>query len=134
MPYDFAVDPKTGDWLFSANRDIQGVEGEMVVAMRIRNRLRIARGTWHLDPTNGALGSRLETLFRLPRQRALNEARLMVEEALAPMDDINLTNVVVTELGVSGMKLAIDYEIIHGDDFVPASDRLNETLTFELPS
>lgn len=131
--YDFAIDINTGDWVFSGNRDIQGVQGNQVVAQRIYTRLSIVRGTWHLDPTNGSLGSRLETLFRIPRQRALLEARLMVEEALASMDDVNLTNVTIEEEGLGGLRLKIDYEVTQSDDFLPASDRLNESLTIDLP-
>lgn len=131
--YDFAVDPKTGDWVFSSNRDIQGVEGNDVVKQRILNRLRIVRGSWDLDPTNGMLGSRLDTLFRIPRQRAVMEAHLMVEEALAPMSDVNVTKVTVEEEGLGGLRLKIEYEIISSDDFLPASDRLNESLTVDLP-
>lgn len=134
MPYDFAIDTKTGDWLFSANRDIQGVEGDQVIQNRIINRLRIERGTWPLDPTDGALGSRLRSLTRVSRARALKEARLYVEEALAPMsDDISVTDVVVEEQGVSAIKLTISYDIIRSEDFVPATDRLSETLAVELP-
>lgn len=131
--YDFAIDINTGDWVFSGNRDIQGVQGNQVVAQRIHTRLSIVRGTWHLDPTNGSLGSRLETLFRIPRQRALLEARLMVEEAVASMDDVNLTNVTIEEEGLGGLRLKIDYEVTQSDDFLPASDRLNESLTIDLP-
>lgn len=133
MAYDFATDPLTGDWLFSGNRDVQGVEGEQVVAQRIRHRLRIVRGSWALDPSDGALGSRLEQMLRLPRQRAILEARIMVEEALSPMDDVTVTDVQVVEQGTTTLKLTILYQIIQGDDFVPDTDRLNETLTIELP-
>lgn len=135
MAYDLALDPVTGDWLFSGNRDFQGVEGEQVIAQRIRNRLRIVRRAWQLDPSDGALGSRLEEAFRLPRGRLMRELRLMVDEALAPMsDDIEVTGVVVTEEGLGGMKIKIDYTIRSSDAGVPVENREGESLTFELPT
>jgi phage gp46-like protein len=134
MAYDLAIDPVTGDWLFSGNRDFQGVEGEQVIAQRIRTRLRIVRRAWALDPSDGALGSRLEEAVRLPRGRVLRELRLMVDEALAPMsDDIELTDVVVEEEGIGGVKMRIDYTIRSSDAGVPVEDRMGESLTFELP-
>ena len=134
MAYDFATDPVTGDWVFSANRDIQGVEGEQVIAQRIRHRLRIIRRAWELDPSDGSLGSRLHETLRLPRQRVLLEMRLIVDEALAPMsEDIELVDVRATETGTGGVKVEIDYVVTDDESLIPFSQRTLETLTLELP-
>jgi hypothetical protein len=133
MAYDIATDPKTGDWLFSANRDIQHVEGEDVVSQRLRHRLKIVRGAWILDPSDGALGSRIEQAFRLPRGRVIREMPLIVQEALAPMsDDIDLQTVEVEEVTPTQIRVRIDYAITSGDDLVPAEERLSEIINFEL--
>lgn len=133
MAYDIATDPKTGDWLFSANRDIQHIEGADVIAQRIRHRLKIVRDAWPLDPSEGALGSRLEQVFRLPRGRIVREIPLIVQEALAPMsDEIDVTTVEVEDVTVTSIRVRIDYAITSGDDLVPIEERLSETINFEL--
>ncbi len=132
--WDIATDPVTGDWVFSANRDIQHVEGDQVIAQRIRHRLRIARRAWELDPSDGALGSRLEEALRLPRGRVIREMRLMVDEALAPMsDDIEIIDVRAIETGLGGLKVEIDYVVTEDDTIIPFEERLLNTLTYELP-
>lgn len=106
--FDIAINHKTGDWVFAANADFQGVSGLDVVQQRILTRLRMVRG-WELDPTNGTLGSRLTADLRLPRGRAVRELPLAVREALAPMDDISVQDVVVTQESRNSIRLHINY-------------------------
>ncbi len=95
MAYDIAIDLATGDFIFSPSNDIAGVQGDQLLIQRVHVRLMIERGSFPYDPSDGLLGSRLRTLLRVPTQRALREAQLMIEEALAPMTDITVTNVSV---------------------------------------
>jgi phage gp46-like protein len=93
LSFDIALDYNTGDIIMAPNMDIQGRTGPDVYEQRIRIRLKIQRGTWELDPTDGELGSRLLELARMPAQRALVDVEQYVREALAPMDDIVVENV-----------------------------------------
>lgn len=129
--YDVAINHKTGDWVFSANADIQGVIGEQVVQQRILTRLRIARG-WELDPTNGTLGSRLRGDLRLPKGRAMRELPLAVREALAPMDDITVQDVTVTEESPTSLRVTVQYLTIEptGESF--QTERLASSVVFEV--
>lgn len=130
--YDIAVDHKTGDWVFAANADFQGVSGDQVVEQRILTRLRIIRG-WELDPTNGALGSSLRNDLRLQRGRARRELPLAVREALTPMDDVRVQEVVVTddEDDLGALRLRIEYQII--DPFNEVSvERQSNALVLEI--
>lgn len=90
--WDIALDLNTGDLIPSASGDFQGRDGSDLTHQRMIIRLRVPRGSWHLDPT-GTLGSRLKDVMRLPDFRAVPEAQLVVEEALRPMDDIEVVNV-----------------------------------------
>lgn len=132
MAYDFAL-TKNGDWIFSANGDIQGVAGELLLQQRVMTRLKIVQG-WALDPTNGLLGSRLKSGLRLPQGRALRELPLMVREALAPITDINILDV-TTELVPSDSRavlLKIVYVAVDEDRDDIIKQQAQETLTIEL--
>lgn len=134
MMYDFALDTKTGDWIFGANGDIQGVEGETVIEQRVWTRLHIRQG-WELDPTNGQLGSRLSLgLHAIPRGRALIELPLMVKEALAPMDDISVSDVWTeeSETDVNAIVIHIRYTVIDVDRDDLIQQESQESLTIEL--
>lgn len=133
MTWDIATDPNTGDWLFSANRDLQAAVETQVVAQRIRNRLRIVRGSWPLDPSDGALGSDLAVSLHSERGRAIREAPLAVREALAPMDDISILNVSVEE-GARSLTIVLEYVVTQEEDFNSMAERVSETLLFEIPA
>src|SRR5450759_461426 len=96
MAVDLAIDPATGDLLFGPNLDFQTVTEDAVTAQRARVRLRIEQG-WLNDPSGGLLGSRLRAALHLPRSRLLLETSAFIEEALAPMDDIEIVSVTVNE-------------------------------------
>lgn len=132
MAYDFALS-KDGDWIFSANGDVQGVSGELLVEQRVKTRLRIVQG-WALDPTNGLLGSRLKSGLRLPKGRALRELPLMVREALAPMTDIRIQDVTTEEVSSDSraVLLKIIYVAIDEDRGDVIEQQAQETITIEL--
>ena len=98
MAWDIAIDLVTGDLVWTGINDFAARDGSALDKQRIHVRLFIERGEFIYDPTNGALGSRLLDILRLPRQRAINEADLYVREALEPMDDIEVVNVGVEEV------------------------------------
>jgi hypothetical protein len=100
MAWDVAIDLVTGDLVWTGVNDFGSRDGSALDKQRIHVRLFVERGEFIYDPTNGALGSRLLDILRLPRQRALNEAELYIREALEPMDDIEVVNVGVEEVVV----------------------------------
>lgn len=130
MPVDLAFDFKVGDLAVAPNKDLDRKTGADLVEQRIRVRLKIIQGSWLLDPTGGSLGSRLVDALRLPMFRATTEIPLMVQEALEPMDDISVTNVVVTpdEDDSSSVSLAIYYTILD-DSGLTTSEELTTSLT-----
>ena len=96
MAWDFGLDPATGDFIFGANHDLMGVSGEDLDRQRISVRLKIPLGTFAYDETE-LLGSRLRSAQRLPMERGLAEIPKLVEEALEPMEDIDVRSVTVAE-------------------------------------
>jgi hypothetical protein len=93
MAFDLAVDFNYGDLLVGASKDIEVRTGIQSVEQRIRARLHMYQGEWSLDPTGGRLGSTLHDVTRLPNWRAVQEIPLVVKEALAPMEDIDVRDV-----------------------------------------
>jgi len=94
MAWDLGLDPATGDFIFGANRDLMGVSGEDLDRQRISVRVKIPLGTFAYDETE-LLGSRLHSALRLPMERGLAEIPKLIEEALAPMSDIQIRDVLV---------------------------------------
>lgn len=137
MPSDFAIWPLTGDLVFSSNFDYQLVVNEQTVDQRMRVRLRIDRDSFEDDPSGGYLGSYLKDIFHLPRKQAIEEAELYVRQALEPMTDITITDIVVTEDPDTqkSLKLTISYFINEEEDDIIESENpdLIETLTIEVP-
>jgi hypothetical protein len=134
MTRDAALDSKTGDWLFSSNTDLQAVVGDQVVQQRIMTRVKMSRG-WLLDPTRGSLGSLIRTsASRLSKERALNEVPLMIKEALAPMDDIELRSVVALENpdDIHSLIIEILYVTIDPTSTVNVDSQITESLAFEV--
>jgi phage gp46-like protein len=96
LSFDIAINYSTGDFIMAPNMDIQGRTGPDVFEQRIRIRLRIQRGTWLLDPTDGELGSRILELSRVSSERAVAEVEQYVREALEPMTDITVRDVIAS--------------------------------------
>jgi hypothetical protein len=132
MAVDLAIDPATGDLLFGPNLDFQTVTEDAVTAQRARVRLRIEQG-WVNDPSDGLLGSRLRAALHLPRSRLLLETSAFIEEALAPMDDIEIVSVMVNESDTdpNALKVSLEIQPSTSDD----SDVVGETqiIDFDLP-
>lgn len=95
MAVDIAFDNTIGDLLATPGNDVGLYSGEAVVAQRMRTRLKIPLGSWILDPTGGSLGSRLYDATRMPVSRAIGEIPMIVKEALLPMTDIRVEDVLV---------------------------------------
>jgi hypothetical protein len=133
MARDIAIDPLTGDWLFTANRDLQVVSANELIKQRIWVRVKIEKG-WILDFTGGTLGSRTKSGLRLTSERILDELPLMIEEAVQPMDDIALRRV-WTEISPDDPRAAvvhIEYEAIRPFEAQPLIPRPSSHLAFEL--
>jgi hypothetical protein len=130
MAVDLAFDFKVGDLAIAPNKDLDRKTGSDLVEQRIRVRLKIIQGSWLLDPTGGSLGSRLIDALRLPMFRAVTEIPLIVQEALEPMDDINVTNVVAApnEDDSSSVDLTIYYSILD-DSGQTTEEQLTTSVT-----
>ena len=129
--WDFATDPATGDWLFSANRDVAGIDGDSLDRQRIMNRLKITRGSFNYDET-GVLGSRLrEAGSRISTAQAEIGMPILIEEALEPMEDIIVRNVSVTvnEDEPGRIDVALSYShAIDPDETILTPDETDEFL------
>lgn len=98
---DLAID-NNGDLIFGGNRDLLTVDGQEQVEQRIRMRLLLPQGTFIHD-TEEMVGSDLagpelgSLLRRLPTDdRVYDDLALRVQEALAPMEDIQVSDVKMT--------------------------------------
>ena len=97
MATDLAIDYNTGDLLISPTHDFDLRTGVQTIEQQIRVRLRIIQGQWALDPTAGALGSRMREMFRLPVWRVITELPLVIHEALDQMAEIRVTDIDVQQ-------------------------------------
>lgn len=122
MAFDLQVDLSSGDLVFDAKRDLAGVEAENLIKQRIHTRLTIERGTFIYDRT-GTLGSRLFSMLGIGIPRNSDSLRMLIEEALQPMDDINIQSVEVfsyndgTDIVTDPRKIAanIKYQISYAN-------------------
>lgn len=130
MAWDLAIDYNTGDLKVGPSNDFQARVGPDTIAQRIRVRLRIPEGDWSLDPSDGELGSRMDDVLRMPTWRALTELELVVREALAPMDDIEVHNIVVVQKTANSVGLQIEYRLLFAEDETPISE--GEILSTEI--
>jgi len=94
MSWDFALDGETGDWVFGPDRDYLSVTGNAILRQNILTRLKIPRGSFIYDEI-GSLGSRLYDALRMTRDDAISEIPGIVREALAPMNEIVVSDVQV---------------------------------------
>lgn len=97
MATDLMLDKATGDLRAEPNNDIAVVTGGDLIDQRIRVRLKTPQGDWlnNLGLAEGdfGMGSRMFEMTRLPMDRAFAEIPLVVKEALAPMTDIRVQDV-----------------------------------------
>jgi hypothetical protein len=134
MAWDLAIDYNTGDLKVAPNEDFQARTGPATIDQRIRVRLRIEQGEWALDPSGGQLGSRLSEVLRLPNWRAMTELELVVKEALASMDDIDVQNVIVTKTDERTIGMQIEYIPLFDDDDVALEQADVVTSSFVIPT
>lgn len=118
MAVELAIDYNTGDLLVAPNSGIEIRTGQASVDQRIRVRLRIFAGEWLLDPTQGQLGSHLKSASRMPMWRAQEQVPHMVREALQPMEDVQVHDVICTENPdhPNTLDLLITYSMVEVDN------------------
>jgi hypothetical protein len=92
MSWDFKMDGETRDWVFTASRDYASVDGMELVRQRVLTRLFIERGSFTYD-VNGDLGSRTWDMLKYPHWKSEEQLNVIIQEALAPMDDIEVVEV-----------------------------------------
>jgi hypothetical protein len=130
MPIDLKFDFAKGDLAIAPNKDIDRAIGSGLVEQRIKVRLMIVQGEWVDDPTGGQIGSRLRDALRMPLFRAEAEIPLLVNEALDPMTDILVSNVIVTPNATDNS--ALDITIIYStvdDTGASTQEDLSTTIT-----
>lgn len=88
MAHDIAIDFNTGDLLLGAGNDVASREGNDTIGQAVRIRLKLERGTWDLDPSDGELGGKMNEALRSPSQRTQDDIGRYVREALEPKTDI----------------------------------------------
>lgn len=140
MSFDIKQNEITGDWEFDSRRDIAGAEGMGLVEQRIRRRLRVVRGSYIYD-ASGTLGSRLRSMLRMGIPAVSAGIEMLIREALSPMTDILVTDVIVNTFGdgtgvvldPTSMQVKIAYQIdLSAQNVVSASVGQFET-TVDIP-
>jgi hypothetical protein len=132
LAVDLAIDFNTGDLLIAPNNGIEIRTGQATVDQRMRVRLKVFAGSWELDPTGTLLGSRLHEAKRLPIWRAIGEVGLMVREALEPMEDVDVQDVIVEQNPLDAK--SIDFTVVYamvGDDDTTVDRTFTDSLTIE---
>lgn len=94
MSWDIAQNLQTGDWEFDSKRDLKSADGLGLIQQRIHRRLIVQRDEYLYD-RSGTFGSRLRTLLNMGVPAASAGLEMLIREALAPMDDITITNISV---------------------------------------
>jgi len=121
MATDLALSRVTGDLIATPNNDIGVISGLAVTEQRIRTRLKIPHGDWEItlgfEEDDLALGSRLLEMSRVPMWRAVEEIPLVVKEALEPMEDIRVVEVIAQprEDYPTEVEFTVIYTIVEDD-------------------
>lgn len=92
MSWDIALDPDTGDFMFSPTRDLIGVSGPELDRQRIIIRSKIPRGSFMYDESR-TLGSYLHLIARNPTPSQVSDAKTYILEALNDADGISVQSV-----------------------------------------
>lgn len=91
MAVDLMIDfTNAGDLVVTPGNDVALVSGQAEVEQRMKVRIKVQFGTFMLDPT---LGSTVLGLLRSPTEMVLTQLPLVVKEALATMDDVQVIDV-----------------------------------------
>lgn len=132
MAFDLAISDH-GDLIFGGARDLQGAFGTNLLEQRMKNRLKIPRGSWVFD-RSGTLGSMLHRIPQRGTEAAISAVDAFVRQALAPMSDDIVVEKVITEADLygPGIVVRIQYRV---KDFVSgaAEATLNE-LALGIPT
>lgn len=131
MAWDIAFHPGTGDWLFNARRDFTSVSGPDQIEQRIHTRIRIHLGEWIYDKKR-TLGSQLNSALRMPRNRVLGEIPLMLQQALAPMQDVDILSIEVEEPdpNLREVRVHVHFRAKASESISPAALVSNDNVTF----
>lgn len=132
--WDLALDGDTGDIVFDAKNDLLGISGPQLTNQRILIRCKIPRGTWVFDET-GNLGSRLYEITGTNAEASIQEARADVQEALAPMEDVSVNDVIAEVTDDGRLLVRVDWSAATAvdepaDEVQPAETTFSTQVTF----
>lgn len=126
MPVDLAIDHVVGDLIVSPSSDVAIVSAQYEVAQRVWVHLKVARGTWDIDPN---LGSTLHDVLRLTVERAVTQLPLAVKEALSGIEDVQVDDVVASpsQTDPRSVDFTVTYSIV-GDGAVGGQATFTDTV------
>lgn len=112
MPIDLAIDYNSGDLIFAPNYDLETREGQDTIEQRIRVRIKVIAGSYDYDPT---LGSAVREAMRMPTDMAMQMIPMFVKEALEPMTDIQVQDVVcaINPLSAVSIDVTVSYSMVN---------------------
>jgi hypothetical protein len=128
MAYDIALS-ENFDLVVTGSRDLAGIDGDDLIAQRIKTRLRIERGSWVLDDV-GSLGSDIHQYFGSPSDKFTQVLPTLIRQALAEMDDIEIVDIVVTQQTTHQVLASIFFRRVEDTDIISA-DALGEQTVQE---
>lgn len=111
--FDLAIDLESCDLMFGPHTDLLGASGDVVTRQRILARCKIPRGSWVYDET-GTLGSRLYQISGHPTGQQLSQSPSLVQEALEPMQDIRVGQIVPKVTQDNHLAVFVGYQPIGG--------------------
>ena len=131
MAWDLALD-ENGDLIFGANRDLLPVTGLELTEQRMRVRLLLPQGTATYDTTS-SVGSELRGILRRPlTEISYQELVVRVQEALAPMDDIIVSDVEINSEGTAVSVNVIFQHVADDDNLFLADGSPEEVIQIQL--
>lgn len=125
--FDLAIDLESCDLIFGPHTDLLGASGDVVTRQRILTRCKIPRGTWVYDE-DGTIGSRLLQISGRPSGQQLAQAPALVEEALEPMQDIQVGSVQASITDDNKLAVFVNYQPVGG---APEDESVTTELTPE---
>jgi hypothetical protein len=128
MAYDIALS-ENFDLVVTGSRDLAGIDGDDLIAQRIKTRLRIERASWVLDDV-GSLGSDIHQYFGSPSDKFIQVLPTLIRQALAEMDDIEIVDIVVTPQTTHQVLASIFFRHVEDTDIISA-DALGEQTVQE---
>jgi hypothetical protein len=138
MTLDIAID-NNGDLVFSANRDLATVTDIETVEQRIRMRLLLPLGTFSHDDED-MLGSDIYTALRFTEkdEQLFDDLALRIQEALAPMSDIQVIDVQMQVTDHRVLEIQVVYqmtpEVEEAGESIGDVETEAQILTLEIPT